>query len=71
MFTKIDVVNAQFNDFGASLNMSCNKYWFDEYYENIDGTYVYLGDNRSYKVQSYGLIDVNFLKGQERERSIM
>jgi len=35
-----DVVNAWFIYFGVSLHMSCNKEWFDEYYENIDGTSV-------------------------------
>lgn len=61
-----DDVNAWFIDSGASLHMSCNKEWFDEYYENIDGTYVYLGDNRSLKVQGYGVIGVNLPNGQER-----
>lgn len=47
--------------------MACNKDWFDEYYENIDGTCVYLGDNRSLKVQGYGLIDVNLPNAQEKQ----
>ena len=58
--------NASFIDSGASLHMSCNKDWFDEYHENIDGTYVFLGDNRSLKVQGYGVIGVNLPNGQEK-----
>lgn len=61
-----DDKNAWFIDSGASLIMSCNKEWFDEYHENIDGTYVCLGDNKSLKVQGYGVIDVNFPNGQEK-----
>ena len=44
--------------------MSCKKEWFDEYHENIDGTHIYLGDNRSHKVQGYGVINVNLPNGQ-------
>lgn len=47
--------------------MSCNKYWFDEYHENKNGTCVYLGDNKSLKVQGYGIIGVMFRNGQERQ----
>ena len=42
--------NAWYVDFGASDHMAFNKEWFDEYYENIDGTYIYLGDDGSLKV---------------------
>ena len=62
-----DDKNAWFIDSGASLHMSCNKEWFDEYHENIDGTYVCLGDNRSLKVQGYGVIGVNLPNGQEKQ----
>ena len=61
-----DDKNAWFIDSGASLHMSCNKEWFDEYHENIEGTYVCLGDNRSLNVQGYGVIGVNFPNGQEK-----
>lgn len=44
--------------------MSCNKNWFDEYHDNIDGTHIYLGDNKSHKVQGYGIICVNLPNGQ-------
>ena len=37
-------MNGWFIDFGASLHMSCNKDWFDEYHENIYGKYIYLGE---------------------------
>ena len=62
-----DDKNAWFIDSGASLHMSCNKEWFDEYHENIDGTYVFLRDNRSLKVQGYGVIGVNLPNGQEKQ----
>ena len=38
--------NSWYVDSGSFAHMSCNKEWFDEYYENIDGTHVYLGDGR-------------------------
>ena len=47
--------------------MSCNKNWFDEYHDNIDGTHIYLGDNRSHKVQGYGVICVNLPNGQMKQ----
>lgn len=62
-----DDKNAWFIDSSASLHMYCNKEWFDEYHENIDGTYVCLGDNRSLKVQGYGVIGVNLPNGQEKQ----
>lgn len=61
-----DAVNVSFIDSRESLHMSCNKEWFDEYYENIYETYVYLGDNKSVKIQGYGEIGVNFPNGKER-----
>lgn len=60
---EINYVNAWFIDSGSSLHMSCNKDWFDEYHENIDGTCVYLVDNRSLKVQGYEIIGVMFPNG--------
>jgi hypothetical protein len=62
-----DDENAWFIDSGASTHMSCHKEWYDEYYENIDGTHIYLGDNRSHKVQGYGVISVNLPNGQLRQ----
>eukprot|EP00253_Pinus_taeda_P019494 PITA_19494 len=62
-----DDKNACFIDSSASLHMSCNREWFDEYRENIDGTYVCLGDNRSLKVQGYGVICVNLPNGQKKQ----
>ena len=62
-----DDVNTWFINYRASLHRSCDKEWFDEYYENINGTYVYLGDNRSLKLQGYGVIGVNLPNGQERQ----
>ena len=56
--------NAWFIDSSASSHMSCNKYWYDEYYEKSDGAHIYLGDNRSHKVLGYGVISVNLLDGQ-------
>ena len=51
-----DDENSWFIDFGASTHMTYNKEWYDEYYEKIDGTHIYLGDNRSHKVQGYGVV---------------
>ena len=47
--------------------MTCNKEWYDEYYEKLDGTHIYLGHNRSHKVQGYGVISVNLPNGQLRQ----
>ena len=62
-----DYVNAWFIDSSASFHMYCNKDWFDEYHENIDGTYVYLGDNKSLNFHDYGVIGLNFPNGQDRQ----
>ena len=67
LFVKNDDVNAWFIEFGASLHMSCNKDWFDEYHENVDGTCVYLGDSKSLQVQGYGIIGVMLPNGKERQ----
>eukprot|EP00253_Pinus_taeda_P029672 PITA_29672 len=64
---EIDDVNTWFIDSSASLHMSCNKDWFDEHHENIDGTCVYLGDNRSLQVQGYGVIGVMLPNGKKRQ----
>ena len=61
---KADDENAWFIDSSASSHMSCNKDWYDEYYEKFDGTHNYLGDNRSHKGLSYGVISVNLCDGK-------
>lgn len=60
-------VNAWFIDSVASLHMSCNKDWFDEYHENIEATCVYLGGNTSLQVQGYGIISVMLPNGKVRQ----
>ena len=50
LFAETDDENAWFIDSGAFAHMSCNKDWYDDYYEKSDGTHIYIGDNRSYKV---------------------
>ena len=67
MFAEPDDKNTWYVDFGASTHIQCNKEWFDEYYENIDGTYVYLGDDKSLEVQVYGMVCINILDGQMKE----
>jgi len=67
LFAETDDVNACLINFGTSLHMSCNKDWFDEYHDNIDGTCVYLGDNRSLQLQGYGLIGVMLPNGEKRQ----
>ena len=36
LFAEIDDENIWFADSSASSHMSCNKEWYDEYYENLD-----------------------------------
>lgn len=67
LYAETNNIISWFIDSCASIHMDCNKYWFNEYYDNIHGTYVYLGDKRSLKVQGYGIICVNFPNGQERQ----
>jgi len=51
LFVESDDESAWFIDLGASTHMSCNKEWFDEYHESTNDTHIYLGDNRSHKIQ--------------------
>ena len=62
-----DDENAWFIDSGASSHISCNRNWYDEYYEKSNGTHIYLGDNRSHKVLGYGVISVNLPDGQFKQ----
>ena len=64
LLVETDDEYAWFIDSGASTHMSCNKNWFDEYHDNTDGTHIYLGDNRTQKVQGYGIVCVNLPNGQ-------
>ena len=56
--------NAWFIGSGAFAHMSHRKEWFDEYNEKLDGTHIYLGDNRSHKVQGYRIINVKLSNGE-------
>ena len=67
LFAETDDENAWFIDSGASAHMSCLKEWFDEYHESTDATHIYLGDNRSHKIQGYGVICVNLPNGQKKQ----
>ena len=40
MSADTDDDNAWLINFGASTHMTCNKEWYDEYYEKIDGTHI-------------------------------
>jgi hypothetical protein len=62
-----DDKNAWFIDSGASAHMSCRREWFDDYNEKIDGTHIYLGDNRSLKVQGYGIVKVKLSNGELKQ----
>jgi hypothetical protein len=64
---EIDDENAWFIDSSALAHMYCNRAWYDEYYENLDGIYIYLGDNKSHKVQGYGVIIVKLPDGQVKQ----
>ena len=58
LFAETDDKTTWFIDSTASAHMICNKEWYDKYYEKSDGTHIYLGDDRSLKVQGYGIINV-------------
>ena len=55
LYVETNDENAWFINSSALSHMSCNRNWFDKYYENNDGACVYLGDNRSVKVQGHGM----------------
>ena len=65
--TETDDEYAWFIDSGALAHMSCVKEWFDEYHESTDATHIYLGDNRSHKIQGYGVICVNLPNGKKKQ----
>lgn len=60
---KINDSNAWFIDFGASIHMSYNKYWFENYQETNNGVNIYLGDDRSHQVKGYGDISLTLPDG--------
>ena len=62
-----DDKNAWFIDSGASAHMSCRREWFEEYNENLNDTHIYLGDNRSLKVQGYGKVKVKLSNGELKQ----
>ena len=41
LFAETDDETAWFIDSGASTHMTCNKEWYDKYYEKTDGTHIY------------------------------
>jgi hypothetical protein len=45
LLAKTDDSNAWFVDSSASIHMSCNKDWFENYHENDNGATIYLGDD--------------------------
>ena len=63
LFIETDDENVWFIDLGSYAHMSSKKEWFNEYHERICWTHIYLGDNRSYDVQGYGLISVKLPSG--------
>ena len=65
--TETNDENSWFIDSGASAHMTCSKEWYDKYYEKTDGTHIYLGYDRSLKVQGYGIINVYLPNGQMRQ----
>ena len=67
MSVETDDENAWFIDSSASTHMSCNRYWYDAYYEKYDGTHIDLGDKRSHKALGYGVISVNLTDGQFKQ----
>jgi len=49
-----DDSNAWFVDYGASIHISCNKDWFENYHETNNGANIYLRDDRSHQLKGYG-----------------
>ena len=58
--------NAWF-DSSASIHMSCNKYWFENYEEINNGVNTYLGDDRSHPVKGYGDVSVTLSNGSVKQ----
>jgi hypothetical protein len=55
--------NAWYVDSGASIHMSCNKDWFENYHETNNGANIYLGDDRSHQVKGYGDVPMTLPNG--------
>jgi hypothetical protein len=63
LFAKIDDSNAWFVYSGASIHMSCNKNWFENYHETSNGANIYLGDDHSHQIRGYGDVSVTLPNG--------
>jgi hypothetical protein len=61
--TEINESNAWFVDYRASIHMSCNKDWFENYHEKNNGANIYLGDDRSHQIKGYGDVYVTLPNG--------
>jgi hypothetical protein len=54
LFAEIDDVDAWFVDSGASIHMTCNKNWYENFKETNNGAHIYLEDDRAYQIKGYG-----------------
>jgi hypothetical protein len=55
---EMDDVNTWFVDSGASIHMTCNKDWYENFKEISNGGNIYLGDDRAHQIKGYGDIPV-------------
>ena len=67
MYAETDDSNAWFVDSGASIHMSCNKEWFENYKETKNGAIIYLGDDHSHPIKGYGDISVTMSNGSVKQ----
>lgn len=61
--TKTDGTNAWFVESSASIHMSSNKIWLENYHEIDNGANIYLGDERLHPIKGYGDISMTFPNG--------
>jgi len=55
-----------FVDSCASIHMTGNKQWFEDFKETNSGAKIYLGDGRGYQIKCYGNIPVGLPDGNIR-----
>lgn len=60
---KTDDLNAWFLDSRASIHMTFNKRWYENFKEASNGANIYLGVDHAYHIKGYGGILVTFPNG--------
>lgn len=61
--TEIDDPNTWFVDSRASMHMSYNKHWFENFHETNIGTNIYRGDDRAHEIKGHGDVPVKLPNG--------